>query len=112
MNKEQKTVNIETKIYDEMAKEAEQNKESLKSHIETVLELHVKKKEKIAKIWSGLKIEQVDSDNVVLANLHERKFYDIGLKDNLLYCEQDRTKGCEHTAYLWSKFEELPELRV
>ena len=102
-----KTVNINSQLYETLKDEAKYEKVDLKEHIETVLRNHEKKMNMLGTIFFGLQVEKVEDEKVILKNLPQRKFYDVQVKDKSLYCEQDRSKGCEHTSFVWLKAEEL-----
>jgi hypothetical protein len=101
------TINISSHLYEELQKEAEEKHFTIKDHVEVILDRHLKRNQMISRIWPGLQIAGVDDNAIVLVNILERKFYDVKLRQKSLHCMQDKSTGCDHTAFVWMQAEDL-----
>jgi len=48
----------------------------------------------------------VEKNTIVVINISERKFFDVKLHENLILYEQDKSAGCDHTAFVWMQAED------
>jgi hypothetical protein len=101
------TIDIKSDLYEKLRMEAEEKLFDIKDYVEVILDRHMKRNKMISKMWPGLQIARVDKKTIVVINNIERKFFDVKLHDNFLHCEQDKSKSCDHTAFVWMQVEDL-----
>ena len=101
------TIDIKSDLYEKLRMEAEEKLFDMKDYVEVILDRHMKRNKMISKMWPGLQIARVDKKTIVVINNIERKFFDVKLHDNFLQCEQDKSKSCDHTAFVWMQVEDL-----
>ena len=104
---EKSTICIKSELYEELMKEAEEKLYNIKDHIENIIDRHLNRNKMISKMWPGLQIATVDDNTIVVINISKRKFYDVKLHDNYIRYEQDKSAGCDHTAFVWMQAEDL-----
>lgn len=104
---EKSTICIKSELYEELMKEAEEKLYDIKDHIENIIDRHLNRNKMISKMWPGLQIATVDDNTIVVINISKRKFYDVKLHDKFIRCEQDKSAGCDHTAFVWMQAEDL-----
>jgi len=98
------TVNINRGIYQLLKSQAEEKRYSVKDYVNELLESYIKKYEFADSQWPGLSVDGFDENNknhIILKDSKKRKFYDIRLVKDELQCEQDNSKCCIHTRYVW-----------
>jgi hypothetical protein len=88
-------------------KEAEEKLYDIKEHIENIIDRHLNRNKIVSKMWPGLQIAMVEKKTIVLINISERKFFDVKIHENFIFCEQDKSAGCDHTAFVWMQVEDL-----
>lgn len=88
-------------------KEAEEKLYGIHEHIENIIDRHLNRNKMISKMWPGLQIAMVEKNTIVVMNISERKFFDVKLHENFILCEQDKSAGCDHTAFVWMQAEDL-----
>jgi hypothetical protein len=104
---EKSTIGIRSELYEELMKEAEEKLHNMKDHVENIIDRHLNRNKMISKMWPGLQIVKFDENTIVVVNINDRKFFDVKLHDNYMLCEQDKSAGCEHVAFVWMQAEDL-----
>jgi hypothetical protein len=61
----------------------------------------------INRIWPELQIAGVDENIILVVNVTDKKFFNVRLHDKYLFCEHDKSTGCNHTAFVWMQAEDL-----
>jgi hypothetical protein len=100
-------ININLQLYEELQREAEEKHFTTKDYIEIILDRHLKRNHMINRIWPELQIAGVDEEIILVVNVIDKKFFNVRLHDNYLFCEQDKSTGCNHTAFVWMQAEDL-----
>lgn len=100
-------ININSHLYEELQREAEEKHFTMKDYVEIILDRHSKRNQMINRIWPELQIAGVDESIILVVNVIDKKFFNIGLHDKYLFCEQDKSTGCNHTAFVWMQAEDL-----
>lgn len=100
-------ININSHLYEELQREAEEKHFTTKDYIEIILERHLKRNHMINRIWPELQIAGVDEEIILVVNVIDKKFFNVRLHDKYLFCEQDKSTGCNHTAFVWMQAEDL-----
>jgi hypothetical protein len=100
-------ININSHLYEELQREAEEKHFTTKDYIEIILDRHLKRNHMINRIWPELQIAGVDEEIILVVNVIDKKFFNVRLHDNYLFCEQDKSTGCNHTAFVWMQAEDL-----
>lgn len=100
-------ININSHLYEELQAEAEEKHFTIKEYIEIILERHLKRNHMINRIWPELQIAGVDEEIILVVNVRDKKFFNVRLHDKYLFCEQDKSTGCNHTAFVWMQAEDL-----
>jgi len=98
------TVNINRGTYVVIKSQAEDRRYSVKDYVNELLDSYVKKYEFVDKQWPGLSVEGFDENNknhIILKDSKKRKFFDVRLVSDELRCEQDDSKCCIHTRFVW-----------
>jgi hypothetical protein len=98
------TVNINRGTYVLLKSKAEDRRYSVKDYVNELLDSYVKKYEFVDTQWPGLSVEGFDPNNknhIILKDSKKRKFFDVWLYKDELKCEQDDSKCCIHTRYVW-----------
>lgn len=104
---EKSAIGIRSELYEELMKEAEDKLYNIDYHIESIIDRHLNRNKMISKMWPGLQIAMVEKNTIVVMNISERKFFDVKLHENFILCEQDKSAGCDHTAFVWMQAEDL-----
>ena len=73
---------------------------NINDHIENISDRHLNRNKVISEMWSGLQIAMVEKNTIIVINISERKFFDVKLHENFILCEQDKSAGCDHTAFV------------
>jgi hypothetical protein len=73
---------------------------NINEHIENIIDRHLNRNKVISEMWSGLQIAMVEKNTIIVINISERKFFDVKLHENFILCEQDKSAGCDHTAFV------------
>lgn len=100
-------ININLHLYEELQREAEEKHFTMKDYVEIILERHSKRNLMINRIWPELQIAGVDENIILVVNVIDKKFFNVRLHDKYLFCEQDKSTGCNHTAFVWMQAEDL-----
>lgn len=100
-------LNLKSETYEELKREAEEKFYNVKDLIEIILERHLKRNKMISRMWPGLQIARVDENTIIVINTCDKKYFDVDLRESFLYCKQDRSTGCVHTAFVWMQAEDL-----
>jgi hypothetical protein len=104
---EKSKICINSELYEELMKESEEKLYNIRDHIQNIIDRHLNRNKMISKMWPGLQIARVDDNTIVVIDISKRKFYDVKLHDNFIHCEQDKSAGCDHTAFVWMQAEDL-----
>jgi hypothetical protein len=100
-------ININLHLYEELQREAEEKHFTMKDYVEIILDRHSKRNQMINRIWPELQIAGVDENIILVVNVIDKKFFNVRLHDKYLFCEQDKSTGCNHTAFVWMQAEVL-----
>jgi adenylate kinase len=100
-------ININSHLYEELQREAEEKHFTMKDYVEIILDRHSKRNQMINRIWPELQIAGVDENIILVVNIIDKKFFNVRLHDKYLFCEQDKSTGCNHTAFVWMQAEDL-----
>jgi hypothetical protein len=100
-------ININSHLYEELQREAEEKHFTMKDYVEIILDRHSKRNQMINRIWPELQIAGVDESIILVVNVIDKKFFNVRLHDKYLFCEQDKSTGCNHTAFVWMQAEDL-----
>lgn len=100
-------ININLHLYEELQREAEEKHFTMKDYVEIILDRHSKRNQMINRIWPELQIAGVDENIILVVNVIDKKFFNVRLHDKYLFCEQDKSTGCNHTAFVWMQAEDL-----
>lgn len=100
-------ININLHLYEELQREAEEKHFTMKDYVEIILDRHSKRNLMINRIWPELQIAGVDENIILVVNVIDKKFFNVRLHDKYLFCEQDKSTGCNHTAFVWMQAEDL-----
>jgi hypothetical protein len=100
-------ININLHLYEELQREAEEKHFTIKDYVEIILDRHSKRNQMINRIWPELQIAGVDENIILVVNVIDKKFFNVRLHDKYLFCEQDKSTGCNHTAFVWMQAEDL-----
>jgi len=98
------SVSVNKSIYVVIKSQAEAKRYSVKQYINTLLDSCVKKYQFVDKQWPGLSVDGFDENNknhIILKDSKKRKFFDVRLVSDELRCEQDDSKCCIHTRFVW-----------
>jgi hypothetical protein len=66
---------------------------------EAIQQKSINKNSKFEKIF-------MDTSSVVIKDLHANKIYELSVRDNSLYCENDKRNDCLHVGFAYS----IPEI--
>ncbi len=100
-------ITINLHLYEELRREAEEKHFTMKDYVEIILDRHSKRNQMINRIWPELQIAGVDENIILVVNVIDKKFFNVRLHDKYLFCEQDKSTGCNHTAFVWMQAEDL-----
>jgi len=100
-------ININLHLYEELQREAAEKHFTMKDYVEIILDRHSKRNLMINRIWPELQIAGVDENIILVVNVIDKKFFNVRLHDKYLFCEQDKSTGCNHTAFVWMQAEDL-----
>lgn len=100
-------ININSQVYEELEREAEEKHFTTKEYVQIILDRHLKRNHMINRIWPELQIAGVDENIILVVNVIDKKFFNVRLHDKYLFCEQDKSTGCSHTAFVWMQAEDL-----
>jgi hypothetical protein len=103
----EESININSQVYEELQKEAEEKHFTTKEYVQILLDRHLKRNHMINRIWPELQIAGVDENIILVVNVTDKKFFNVRLYDKYLFCEHDKSTGCNHTAFVWMQAEDL-----
>jgi len=98
------SVSVNKSTYVQIKSKALERRVSVRKYITSLLDSYVKKYEFADQQWPGLSVDGFDENNknhIILKDSKKRKSYDIRLVKDELQCEQDNSKCCIHTRYVW-----------
>ena len=84
-----------------ISKLAEDSK-SLQSYVNGILEDHIEKIAFLRRYAPHLSVHKVDSKEISIIDEHIDKIVHVVLKDNRLWCSEDKPKACMHVFYAMS----------
>jgi hypothetical protein len=57
----------------------------------------------IAELFPSIDLDEVNDRGVaIVKDMKEMKLAAVKFKENILYCEQDKTTDCKHTRFMWA----------
>lgn len=104
---EKSTIAVKMELYGEIRTEADEKFRSIQDQVEGIIDRYLKRNKMISNIWPDLQIVMVKQNTIRVIDSKERKLYDVILRDNFLFCKQDRSTACTHSAFVWMQAEDL-----